>query len=148
QGANENLQYLPEPPASVDGGPSTPMPSDNSFYVPGNWLYRNDAYQWRPGFWNQAYPDWIWNPGYYSWTPSGYCYVSGYWDYPLADRGLLFAPVYFSRPLWLTPGWCYRPWWAIGFDGLFASLFICPHQHHFFFGDFYDPFYARAGFWP
>ena len=30
------------------------------------------------------------------WTPYGYVFVDGYWDYPLRQRGVLFAPVYFS----------------------------------------------------
>ena len=144
----QDLQYLPEPPANLDNGPSTLAPDDNSFYVPGIWQYRNSDYVWRPGYWYQQYPGWVWNPATYYWTPSGYCYASGYWDYPLADRGLLFAPAYFNRPLWQTPGWFYRPSFVIGFDGLFGSLFIGRHHHHFFFGDYYDPFYARAGFWP
>jgi hypothetical protein len=146
---NQDLQYVPEPPPSVDNGPSVPAPNENSMYVPGNWQLRDDSYLWRPGFWSQAYNDWVWTPSYYSWTPNGSVYVPGYWDYPLANRGLLFAPVYFNRPLWLNSGWAYRPWWTVDAGGLFlSSLFIGPHHHHYYFGDYFAPNYARAGFWP
>src|SRR5205823_2565503 len=52
---NRDLQYVPEPPQSVDNGPSVPAPDDNSVYIPGAWQLRDDRYRWRPGFWNQAY---------------------------------------------------------------------------------------------
>src|SRR5262249_14955601 len=57
----QNLQYLPQPPASLDNGPSTPAPNEDSFYVPGCWKYRDTGYVWRPGFWYSAYDGWVWN---------------------------------------------------------------------------------------
>jgi hypothetical protein len=148
-GADQNLQYVPEPPPSVDNGPSVPAPNDNSMYIPGAWQMRNDNYVWRPGFWNQAYSDWVWTPSYYSWTPNGCAYVPGYWDYPLANRGVLFAPVYFNRPLWQNAGWFYRPSWTVDVGELFySSLFIGPYHRNYFFGDYFAPSYARAGYWP
>ena len=35
--------------------------------------------------------------------------IDGYWDYPMEERGLVFAPVYFHQPLWQNAGWVYRP---------------------------------------
>jgi len=35
---------------------------------------------------------WVWVPACYKWTPCGWVFVSGYWDAPLCERGLLFAP--------------------------------------------------------
>ena len=96
-------EYLPQPPASVENGPSIPAPDDQSSYVPGSWMYRSSQYRWRPGFWGTANDDRVWNPSYYTWTPAGCIYVDGYWDYPLFDRGLLFAPVSFNRPLFAAP---------------------------------------------
>ena len=55
----EELQYLPEPPESIDSGPSTPPPSDDHFYVPGNWIMQGQQYQWTPGFWKPIVEDWI-----------------------------------------------------------------------------------------
>ncbi|HEV3078906.1 MAG TPA: hypothetical protein VGY66_03980 [Gemmataceae bacterium] len=146
--ANRPLQYLPQPPASVENGPSVPAPDDNSVYIPGAWQYMNDNYMWRPGYWYPAYSDWVWTPSYYSWTPNGCVYVNGYWDYPLVNRGTLFAPVYFNQPLWQTAGWAYRPWFAVDIGNWWGSLFIGPYRNSYFFGNYYSPFYARAGFWP
>ena len=35
-------------------------------------------------------------PAHYVWTPRGYVFVDGYYDYSVARRGVLFAPVYFN----------------------------------------------------
>jgi hypothetical protein len=146
----ENTQYLPEPPASLDNGPQSTAPDENSFYVPGTWLYQDSSYAWRPGYWFPAHEGWVWNASCYRWTPAGYVYVNGYWDYPLANRGIVFAPVYFDRPLWQTSGWFYRPRFALDLatEGIFASLFVRPGYGHYYFGDYYDARYLNAGFWP
>jgi hypothetical protein len=140
--------YLPEPPASLDYGPSVPPPDDNSIYEPGYWVNRSSRYVWRPGFWTTGYADRVWNPPCYSWTPAGCIYVSGYWDYPLADRGLLFAPVSFNQPLWENPGWAYRPNCVFGVGGLLSALFCCPDRCSYYYGDYFSPAYAGLGFQP
>jgi hypothetical protein len=145
-----DIQYLPEPPNSVENGPSSPAPQTNAFYVPGVWAYSNAQYTWRPGYWSNIQAGWVWNAPTYVWTPLGYVFVDGYWDRELVNRGLLFAPVQFRRPLWLTAGWVYRPGFAItvGSNGFFASLFVRPGYAHYYFGDYYDPSYLRIGFRP
>ena len=53
--AEENQQqlgYLPEPPASIDQGPSTLPPNENFFYIPGNWQFQNNQYRWAAGLWH------------------------------------------------------------------------------------------------
>ena len=45
------------------------------------------------GFWLAYQPNWVYSPARYYWTPSGYLFCDGYWDYPLQNRGLLFAPI-------------------------------------------------------
>jgi hypothetical protein len=139
---------LKEPPASLDYGPVVPAPSADSDYVPGYWVTRDDQYLWSPGYWQDFQPGWVWTNAEYCWTPSCYVFVNGYWDYPLERRGLLFAPVCFERPLWTTPGWCFRPRFAVPLPGLLASLFVRPAFGHFFFGDYYDRAYARVGYQP
>ena len=99
------IEYLDAPPGSLDNGPSTEAPDEDSVYVPGSWVPRRGRYYWRPGFWNTPYRDWVWTPAHYSWTPAGYVFIDGYWDYCLEDRGMLFAPVYCDQPLSATPGW-------------------------------------------
>src|SRR5262245_4951292 len=93
---NQNeVPYLPEPPAPLETEPSLPPPDANSFYVPGSWLYRDSRYVWRPGYYAPFRDGRIWMAPRYIWTPAGFIFVEGYWDYPLEDRGLLFAPVAF-----------------------------------------------------
>jgi hypothetical protein len=140
--------YLPTPPASLDYGPSVPAPDDNSLYVPGNWMYRSSRYLWRPGYWTGGSEDYVWVPASYSWTPAGCVYVNGYWDYPLADRGLLFAPVCFNQPLWNDPGWCYQPNCVFGVGSLLSGLFCRPNWCSYYYGDYYSPFYGGLGFQP
>src|SRR5262249_3875557 len=101
--AQDGLDYLDEPPRSLENGPATDAPDEDAVYVPGNWMYRAGRYRWRQGFWLDPYREWVWIPGHYVWTPAGYVFIDGYWDYTLEDRGLLFAPVYFDQPLWTTP---------------------------------------------
>jgi hypothetical protein len=140
--------YLPEPPAPLDpNGPTTPPPDDNSFYVPGNWDYQQTRYAWRPGFWSRCRPGFVWTPTHYCWTPAGHVCVPGYWDYPLDDRGLLFAPVAFTQPLWQTPGWCYRPGFVVGTGALLNSFFIHP-RWGYHYGDYYGARFASRGFHP
>jgi hypothetical protein len=89
----EQQIHYHSPPKSKETGPKNPPPSPIHFYLPGYWIARGDAFAWQAGYWAQAKPGWVWTPAHYSWTPVGAVFVSGYWDYPLARRGLLFASV-------------------------------------------------------
>jgi hypothetical protein len=142
------VPLIPQPPASLDTGPSIPAPDDNSFYSPGVWVYNGSEFVWRPGFWSAYRPNRIWINSCYQWTPGGYIFNNGYWDYPLADRGLLFAPVYFNDPLWLTPGWFYRPRFCLGLGGLLDCLFWRGGYPCYFYGNYFGPRFAGLGFQP
>ena len=96
----QEVQYLPEPPPTIEKGPSTPAPDDNSNYVAGCWVYQDTRYLWRPGHWTPFKPNWVSIPARYVWTPIGCLFVDGYWDHPLDERGLLFAPVRFDLAVW------------------------------------------------
>jgi WXXGXW repeat (2 copies) len=139
------VEYLPQPPESVEAGPSTEPPAEGQLWVPGVWLWQDTRYVWRPGFWTLGNPNWVWVPAHYLWTPSGYIFIDGYWDYPLFDRGLLFAPVLFTD---YRPGLVYRPAVVIDTRMLVVSLFVRPRYHHYFFGDYYADTYARSGIYP
>jgi hypothetical protein len=142
----QELAYYPPPPDSVDTGPSVPAPTDTSVYVPGNWVYQETRYAWRPGFWSDYRPGWVWVPAHYAWTPAGYLYVEGYWDYPLRERGLLFAPVAIDLSVALAPDWSYRPSYVVTDDCLLGALFVNPGCDHYYFGDYFDAGYRRHGF--
>lgn len=147
-GANaDDVPLRDEPPESLDVGPAGPAPDDNAFYVPGVWLWR-DRWVWRPGYYAAPRPGQVWTPARWVYTPSGWAFVNGYWDYPLEDRGLLFAPVAFNAPLWEQPGWHYRPSYCVGLGNLLAALFVRPAHCHYYFGDYYGRDYLRAGYSP
>ena len=139
----QDTTYLPQPPQSVEAGPTSPAPGTNQFWVSGHWQWRGDRYVWQPGYWTSYQSDWIFVPPTYAWTPRGWVYVPGYWDYPLARRGLVFSPVYFARPVPY-----YQP--AICVDaGVFGvSLFCRPTYGHYYYGDYYDDHYVEFGIHP
>ena len=105
-----------------------------------------------PGYWAYPNENQVWQPGQYLATGSGYSYCPGYWDYPLEERGLLNAPVYFTEPLWQTPGWAYRPRFAfglgyglgrLGFTGsFFNSLYYGPGFNNYYYGNYYNPWFT------
>jgi hypothetical protein len=143
----DQVEYLPEPPASADSGPSTPAPEEASVYVPGCWVYRETRYLWRPGFWVPFRPGWCWQPAHYVWCPAGYIFVDGYWDRPLEGRGLLFAPVAIDRRA-IGNNWTYTPGFVVQPDFLFSALFVRPSWHSYYFGDYFDRGYEDRGFVP
>jgi hypothetical protein len=141
-------QYLPAPPASLEAGPNAPAPIADAVWAPGTWIWEGHQYAWRPGFWVAPQPNWIWVPSTYVWSPSGFLYVAGYWDRPFANRGQLFAPVYFSQPLYVQPTFVYQPSIAIVATGLLGGLFIQPSLGVYYFGDYYAPNYFSVGIYP
>ena len=143
------LGYLPQPPASIDQGPSTHAPSEDYFYVPGNWAYQNDNYRWQAGHWQPVVENWIWIPACYVWTPNGCVYQSGYWDYEFQNRGTCFAPVQFPQPVYLADNYQYRPAFTIDLSIDFLThLFVRPGCNHYFYGDWYGANFANSGFRP
>jgi hypothetical protein len=140
--------YLPEPPASLDNGPTSEAPQPDATWSPGTWVWQDDQYAWQPGFWVNNQPGWMWNPSFFSWTPNGYIYNRGFWDYPLANRGLAFAPTYFSQPIYGQPNFAYTPTTALVSSALLGSLFVRPSYGSYYFGDYYAPNYFRSGIYP
>src|SRR5437879_5424975 len=112
----QQMEFLPPPPEPLPAGASVPAPDNNSVFVPGTWVYRDARYLWRPGYWVAYRPGWVWIPAHYVWTPAGYVFVDGYWDFELARRGLLFAPVYVQPGYWTRPNWVYRPAFVVDTD--------------------------------
>ncbi len=143
-----DTEYLPEPPESVEVGPNVAAPSSEYAWIPGCWVWYGGRYAWRPGYWVLMKPDWIWIPAHYVWTPRGYIFVAGYWDLAVNHRGVLFAPVFFSLGLPLTPGFYFTPTFIIDLRIFSDLLFVYPRYHHYYFGDYYAPRYYRKGIYP
>ncbi len=145
--AASELEYLPQPPQSVEGGPNIAAPSADHVWLPGCWMWHHSRYAWRPGFWAAVQPDWDWIPAHYVWAPRGYVFVDGYWDYSVGRRGVLFAPVYFDARLYGRRGFSYSPSTVIDLAVFNDHLFWRPNYRHYYFGDYYDPVYSKAGFY-
>jgi YXWGXW repeat-containing protein len=140
------IEFKPAPPAPVNAAPAVPAPTETSVFVPGTWIYLSNQYRWRPGFWIPFRPGWVWIPAYYFWTPGGYVFVEGYWDHPLLERGLLFAPIRFTRPLVLRLSWVFTPRYVVQPDFMVGALFVRPGRAHYYFGDYFGPRYAGFGY--
>ncbi|TVP94535.1 MAG: hypothetical protein EA381_19880, partial [Planctomycetaceae bacterium] len=142
------VNYLPEPPQTVEAGPNVEAPSPDHTWLPGVWVWQQNRYAWRPGYWANAQPNWVWNPPHYVWAPRGYVFVDGYYDYPVAQRGVLFAPVFFNSGIRAQRGFSFLPRTVIN-PAVFAShLFLRPSFGHYYFGDYYGNQYATNGFSP
>ena len=144
----QDVQYYPVPPASLEAGPSSPPPSANSVWSPGYWDWQGDHFVWRPGFWVSFQPDWVWVPAHYVWTPNGCLFVDGYWDLPVVRRGTPFAPVYFVQPVVRQPRLVYTPTISLLASVMVTSLFVRPSYNQYYFGDYYAESDARAGILP
>jgi hypothetical protein len=144
----EQVEYLPPPPESLEQGPTSPAPSQEYFWVTGCWIYRDGAYAWRPGYWAPYYENWVWVPAHYVWTPSGAVFCDGYWDYPLARRGQLFAPVYFRDYAYRRPAFTYTPRVVLNVGRLLLHMFVNPGYRHYYFGDYYHDRYRNIGYYP
>ncbi len=145
--AARETTYLPPPPATVEVGPNIAAPSVDYGWSPGCWIWYQGRYAWRPGYWVQGRADWDWMPAHYVWTPRGYIFVGGFWDYPVARRGVLFAPVYFESGVYARRGYFYSPTIVINLGVFSDHLFLRPRYSHYYFGDYYAPSYYQGGFY-
>ena len=147
QPAQPELEYLPQPPQPLEAGPTIPAPAATSVYIPGSWVWRS-RYFWRPGVWVDYRPGWLWVPAHFRWTPIGYVFVEGYWDYPPASRGVIFAPVYYSRRVYAQPGYVYTPTYVVAEPVLVGALFVRRGWNSYYFGNYFEPRYAQIGYAP
>lgn len=144
----QDFEYLPPPPQMDDEQAIGSPPSQNVIWVPSCPYWYQDHYVERPGYWLDANADWVWTPSHYVWTPRGYVFCDGHWDYPLQDRGVLFAPVYFPPSVYGRRGYSYSPTIVIDLGVLTANLFTYPRYSHYYFGDYYDNSYISIGIYP
>ncbi|MFH1154087.1 MAG: hypothetical protein V1793_09725 [Pseudomonadota bacterium] len=145
---NNDIEYLPAPPALTDIEPPSPAQSPDSIWVPPCWYWYHKQYIHRPGYWIAAQPDWVWIPSHYMRTPRGYIFVTGHWDWNFDHRGILFAPVYFPSHLYTHQGFSYTLSIAVDVSNLEFGLFTRPQYCHYYFGDYYDSVYIGFGIFP
>ena len=146
--AASEVTYLLAPPASMELGPNIDAPSQDHNWIPGNWVWQSNRYAWRPGFWSAGNANWDWVPAHYVWTPRGYVFVDGYYDYSVARRGVLYAPVYFNANIASQRGFSYSPSTMINLAVFGNHLFLRPSYGHYYFGDYYATSYTTRGYSP
>jgi hypothetical protein len=144
----EEMQYLKPPPESLEQGPSVASPGDDYFYIPGNWSYINNDYQWNAGYWAPYREDWVYVPAHWVWTPGGCVFVNGYWDWRVPRRGQIFAPIFISPVVYQRPTYFYTPRCVINTSNLFVHLWVRDSYCHYYFGNYYGPTYAHRHFTP
>jgi hypothetical protein len=145
---NNEIEYLPAPPALTNVDPPGPAPSPDQIWVPPCWYWYQGQYIHRPGYWVVAQADWVWVPSHYAWSPRGYVFARGHWDYALGRRGVLFAPVYFPKRIYERPRFSYTLSIAVNIGNLEFGLFTRPQYSHYYFGDYYDSVYIGIGIFP
>jgi hypothetical protein len=144
EGQRSEVGLLPPPPPPKEQ--PAPRLAPGQVYEPGCWVYRDNRYVWRPGFALAVPKGWVWVSARYSWTPAGCIFVEGHWDYPLGERGLLFAPVAFPGSVAATTQ--YVPSYVVREECLLGSLFVRAAARHYYFGDYFEQRYQRQGFVP
>jgi len=143
--APQDVTYLPEPPPPpAEAAPGKP-PAEESFYVPGAYIWTGNRYQWRAGYWAKVQSGYVWVPDDFRWTPNGCIFIPGYWDHAVSRRGVLYAPVYVD-PVVVTTSFYYTPAYAVHDTIVVDSLWVRPAYCHYYFGDYYEPVYRERGF--
>jgi hypothetical protein len=139
------VTYLPKPPDPPAVAAPGAAPNTDSFYVPGQYVWRGDDYAWRAGYWARVQPGYVWVPAHLRWTPYGYIYINGYWDLAVADRGIIYAPVVIDPDV-VTVGFVYTPCYVVHHEIVLDAFFVRPCYCHYYFGDYYGPAYSDCGY--
>lgn len=144
----QEIEYLPVPPAPIEvAAPGSP-PSPDQVWVPGCWYWTQGRYVQRHGYWITQQVGWVWVPSHFAWTPRGYIFAQGHWDHDMDNRGVLFSPAYFPREVRAWAGFVFSPGFCVDLGMLRLNLFVYPRYRHYYFGDFYDDAYTRVGILP
>jgi hypothetical protein len=144
----QELEYLPAPPAPIEvQAPGLP-PTPDLVWVPGCWYWEQGQFIPRHGYWIAPQLGWVWVPSHFAWTPRGYIFVPGHWDHDMDNRGVLFCPTFFPLDVRVSVGFVFSPSLCVDLGMLQLNLFVYPRYNHYCFGDYYDDSYARLGIYP
>ena len=146
--AQDQLEYLPAPPAAIEVEPPGAPPLPDQVWSPGCWYWSGGRYILRHGYWITQQAGWVWVPSHYVWTPRGYIFSPGHWDYDLDNRGVLFTPAYFPPAVRVQIGFVFCPGICVDLGMLRLNLFAYPRYNHYYYGDYYDDAYLRVGIYP
>ena len=119
----ENFEYLPAPPEYDDVQPPNSSSSQDDIWVPPCHYWYQGHYVRRPGYWLAAQRTGSGCRLTIFGRHGGYIFSDGHWDYPMEDRGMLFAPVYFPPSVHGRSGYSYSPNIVLDLGVLMANLF-------------------------
>jgi len=144
----EEIEYLPAPPAPIEVAAPSASPQPDLVWVPGCWYWSQGQYVPRHGYWITQQVGWVWVPSHLVWTPRGYIFAPGHWDHDMDNRGVLFCPAFFPREVRVRAGFVFSPAVCVDLGMLRLNLFVYPRYHHYYFGDYYDDAFVRVGIVP
>jgi len=140
-----DVTYLPKPPDPPETAAPPAAPNVDSFYVPGQYVWRGDGYAWRAGYWGRVQPGYVWVAAHFRWSPYGYVYINGYWDIAIANRGVMYAPVVVDPDV-VGVEYVYTPTYVVHHTIVMDAFFVRPCYCHYYFGDYYGPAYHDCGY--
>ena len=143
-----DVEYLPEPPETVEAGPNIAAPSADSSWLPGCWVWRQNRYAWRPVFGRRCSRI---GTGFRTITCGPRAAMFSSMAIGIArstDAACCFAPVQFNASVYSRPGFSYSPTTVIDLSAFTNHLFLRPRYQHYYFGDYYAASYQSAGFFP
>lgn len=126
------------PPNSPRLGPDRSPNGPDSFWRPGQQVLVGDSFQFQPGFWTKHQPQFIWQPSSYVQRPEGFAKVDGYWDFEIATRGVLNAPLLVSTGEGYSQGNVDLQLPLANEASLHLHLFTQPNDSHYYFGNYYS----------
>ncbi len=139
---------VPVPPLAKQVGPIGNAPSANHVWLPGHWSYSNGQFVWKNGFWGQGNNNWVWTAPHYIQTVNGAVLINGFWDRPITQRGVLFAPLQVRNIDRLHSATEITPNVIVNTSRMMLHLFVASDRQHYLFGDFHAAEFASAGIRP
>ncbi len=147
-GFDPTANQIPTPPAIKNLLPTTAAPAIGHIRNPGRWVFQNGQFTWKAPSWIPGNANWIWNPPQLLKTPTGLTVVSGFWDFPLQDRGQLFAPIRFDNPSNIVKGFTFTPGVVTHTSRIMLHLFVQKGMHHYLFGNYHGNQFAGLNIQP
>ncbi len=102
--ANRPPQRMHRAPPDDQGREATKgMVGDGNVWIRGSWIVNNERkYEWEPGYVARQETGYQWQPSTVLPAADGFAVVEGYWDFPLSERGTVFAAM--QPPIPTTAG--------------------------------------------
>ena len=127
----QEMEYLPAPPAPIEVEPPGAPPLPDQIWVPGCWYWTQGQYVQRHGYWITQQVGWVWVPSHSVWTPRGYIFAQGHWDHDMDNRGVLFCPTFFPSQVRVRAGFVFSPSVCVDLGMLRLNLFVYPRYNHY-----------------